>query len=192
MWVKPFFKTGKLESGLKGFSRWNNFNYSFYDLDTASGQWISNAAYSNDLQHQEYIYSTYLMYSDTLFKKLYYKIGVRLEYNTSELIQKSLNDTINREYLFPFPYLLLKHTINKSQSIALSINRRITRPTYPQLNPFINVIDQMTYETGNKELKPEILDKAELNYSIIKEKFQFKTNVFITIINIITALAGSR
>ncbi len=177
-YLKSLFKSGKLESGLKGFSRWNQFNYYFYDLDTISGQWISNAAYSNDLQHQEYIYSAYLMYSDTLFKKLYYKIGARLEYNTSELIQKSLNDTISREYFFPFPYLLLKRAINKSQSIALSINRRITRPTYPQLNPFINVIDQMTYETGNKYLKPEISDKAELNYSFIKEEFQFRTNVF--------------
>jgi len=179
-YLKSLFKSGKIESGLKGFSRWNTFNSNFYDLDTISGQWISNAAFSNDLQHQEYIYSTYLMYSDTLFKKLYYKAGARLEYNTSELIQKSLNDTIKREYLFPFPYLLLKHNINKSQSISLSINRRITRPTYPQLNPFINVIDQMTYETGNKNLEPEISDKAELNYSIIKEKFQFKTNVFVS------------
>src|SRR3989339_54605 len=177
-YFKTLFTSGKIECGLKGFSRWNNFNYYFYNLDTVSDQWISNAAFSNDLQHQEYIYSGYLMYSDTLLKKLYYKIGARVEYNTSELVQKSLNETISREYFFPFPYLLLKHNINKSQSIALSINRRITRPTYPQLNPFINVIDQMTYETGNKNLEPEILDKAEINYSIIKEKFQFKTNVF--------------
>jgi outer membrane receptor protein involved in Fe transport len=179
-YFKTLFKSGRMESGLKGFSRWNNFNYYFYDLDTLTDQWLSNIAYSNDLQHQEYIYSAYLMYSDSLFRKLYYKIGARFEYNTSELIQKSLNETINTEYFSPFPYLLLKHTISKTQSIALSVNRRITRPTYPQLNPFINVVDQMTYETGNKNLKPEIVDKAELNYSLVKEKFQFKTNVFVS------------
>jgi outer membrane receptor protein involved in Fe transport len=132
------------------------------------------------LEHHEYIYSSYLMYSDSLFKKIYFKIGARIEYNTSELIQKSINDRVYKEYVFPFPYLLLKHNINKTQSVALSINRRITRPTYPQLNPFINVIDQMTYETGNKNLEPEILDKIELNYSLIKEKFQFKTNVYFS------------
>jgi len=182
-YLKSLFKTGKIEFGLKGFSRWNNFNYYFYDLDTNLNQWNLNSAFSNDLEHQEYIYSSYLMYSDSLFKKIFFKAGARIEYNTSELIQKSINDRIYKDYVFPFPYLLLKYNINKTQSVALSVNRRITRPTYPQMNPFINVIDQMTYETGNKNLKPEILDKIEFNYSLIKEKFQFKTNVFYSITN---------
>lgn len=180
-YFKSMFKTGKIECGLKGFSRWNNFNYYFYDYDQISDLWILNSLYSNDLEHHEYIYSSYLMYSDSLFKKIYFKVGARLEYNTSELIQKSINDRVYKEYIFPFPYLLLKHNINKTQSVAFSINRRITRPTYPQLNPFINVIDQMTYETGNKNLEPEILDKFEFNYSCIKEKFQLRTNLFFSI-----------
>jgi outer membrane receptor protein involved in Fe transport len=121
------------------------------------------------------------MYSDSLFKKVYYKIGARVEYNTSEIIQKSINYRGYKEYVFPFPYLLIKYNINKTQNVALSVNRRITRPTYPQINPFINVIDQMTYETGNKSLKPEILDKMEFNYSFIKEKFQFKTIIFYSL-----------
>jgi outer membrane receptor protein involved in Fe transport len=177
-YLKSLFRTGKMESGLKVFSRWNSFNYNFYDLDKLSNQWIPNIAFSNDLEHQEFIYSAYLMYSDTIFRNIFYQIGARLEYNTSELIQKSVNEQLNREYFFPFPYLLLKHDINKTQNIALSINRRITRPTYPQMNPFINVIDQMTYETGNKKIEPEILDKIEMNYSLIKEKFQFRTNFY--------------
>ena len=149
-YMKSLFKTGKIEFGLKGFSRWNNFNYYFYDLESISSEWILNPEFSNNLEHQEYIYSSYLLYSDSLFKKIYYKIGARIEYNSSELIQKSIQDTVYTKYLFPFPYLLIKYDIDNAQNIALSINRRITRPTYPQLNPFINIIDQMTYETGNK------------------------------------------
>lgn len=118
------------------------------------------------------------MYSDSLLKKIYFKVGARVEYNSSELIQKSINDSVYRDYFFPFPYLLIKHNISVTQSIAFSVNRRITRPTYPQINPFINVIDQMTYETGNKYLEPEMLNKIECNYSVINEKFQLRTNVF--------------
>jgi len=182
-YLKSLFKTGKMEFGLKGFSRWNSFNYYFFDLDTNLNQWNLNPAFSNDLEHQEYIYSSYLMYSDSLFKKLFYKVGARLEYNSSELIQKSINDKIYNEYTFPFPFLLITHRINKSQNIAFSINRRITRPIYPQLNPFVNVIDQMTYETGNKNLEPEIQDKIELNHSLIKEKFQFRSNLYYSTTN---------
>ncbi len=46
------------------------------------------------------------------------------------------------------------------------------------MNPFINVIDQTTYETGNKNLKPEIFDKVEFNYSWVKEKYQFRSNLY--------------
>lgn len=181
-YLKSVFNSGRIECGLKGFSRWNNFNYSFYDLDTISNKMELNSLYSNDLEHQEYIYSTYLMYSDSIFKKVFYKIGGRLEYNTSELIQKSNNEKINKEYIFPFPFLLLKYNLDKNQNLSLSLNRRITRPTYPQINPFINMIDQMTYETGNKKLEPEILDKLEINYSFIKEKIQLRTNLYFSTI----------
>lgn len=177
-YLKSLFKTGKMEFGLKGFSRWNNFNYYFYDLDTVLNQWNLNPSFSNDLEHQEFIYSSYLMYSDSLFRKAYFKIGARIEYNTTELLQKSINERVCRDYLFPFPYLMINYTINKSQSIAFALNRRITRPTYPQLNPFINVIDQMTYETGNKILEPETIDKIELNYTLLNEGFQIRSNVF--------------
>jgi outer membrane receptor protein involved in Fe transport len=177
-YFKYLSQSGRIETGLKAFSRWNSFNYNFYDLDTVTNDWIKNPVFSNDLEHKEYIYSGYLMYSDSLLKKLYYKVGVRLEYNTSDLIQKSINEEIYNHYLFPFPYLMLTRNINKTQSVALSVNRRVTRPSYMQLNPFINVIDQTTYETGNKTLKPEISDKVEFNYSWIKTKYQFRTTLY--------------
>jgi len=179
-YIKCLFTKGRLEAGLKGFSRWNNFNSHFYDWDSITSVWILNPFYSNDLELKEYIYSGYLMYSDTLFRKLYYKLGARLEYSTSDLHQNSTNDSINEQYLFPFPYLLLKYGINRVNSVALSINRRVTRPSMGQLNPFIIVVDQMTFETGNKYLRPEILDKIEVNYSFIKEKFQLRSNLYFS------------
>jgi hypothetical protein len=179
-----YFKTlsneGRIEGGLKFFSRWNSFNYSFFDLDTLRNEWIINPAFSNDLKHKENITSGYIMYSDSLSRKLYYKIGARLEFSTSDLIQRSIGEEVYTNYFIPFPYLLFNYDINKSQKVALSINRRVTRPSYPQLNPFINVIDQMTYETGNKNLRPEILDKIELNYSWIRERYQLRSNFYFS------------
>lgn len=178
--IKSILSTGKIESGVKVFSRWNSFKYNFDDWDTVTNQWKTNLTFSNDLDHKEYIYSAYLMYSDSLYKQLFYKTGIRLEYNTSELIQRSINYQLNKEYFFPFPYLMIKYTIDKLQEAGLSLNRRITRPTYPQLNPVISVIDQMTYETGNKYLVPEVSDKAEFYYSIIKEKYQLSSKLFFS------------
>lgn len=179
-YFKNLFKKGRMEAGLKAFSRWNTFKSHFYDWDSISANWVLNPAYSNDLEHKEFIYSGYLMYSDSLFGKMYYKIGARVEYGTSDLNQISTNDSIHEHYLFPFPYLLIKYNINRVHNIALSVTRRVTRPTYPQLNPFTIVVDQMTFETGNKYLQPEILDKIEFNYSLIKEKFQLRSNLYFS------------
>jgi len=181
-YFKQIFKTGRIETGVKAFSRWNSFYSHFYELDS-TGQWLINQPFSNDLDYKENIYSAYLMYSDSLIHKIFYKVGARVEYNTSALIMKSTFEEINREYFIPFPFVMAKYAINKAQSVSASLTRRVTRPIYSQLNPYIIVIDQITYETGNKDLKPEIVDKLELNYSFIKEKFQFRSNLFYGVTN---------
>lgn len=177
-YFKNLSKNGRVEFGLKAFSRWNSFSSHFYDINTTTNQWAINPKYSNDLEYKEYIYSSYLMYSDSLLKKFYYKIGARMEYNTSELMQKSTNEDINANYLFPFPFLLVKYPITATQNIALSFTRRVTRPIYSQLNPYIVVIDQITYETGNQHLLPEIVDKLEFNHSLTTNKFQLRSNLY--------------
>jgi len=80
-YLRPVFRKGKLETGLRFFSRWNSFAYNFFDLDTLSGKWILNPEYSNDLEQQEFIYAGYAMVSDSLFGRLYWKAGIRAEYN---------------------------------------------------------------------------------------------------------------
>ena len=180
-YFKQLSKIGRIETGAKIFSRSNSFTTRFYDKDTLSGDWITNPLLSSDLTHSEYIYSSYLMYSDSLFKKIFYKIGGRVEYNTSDVKQIQTNEEVKYKRLFPFPYLLLKYNINSIQNIGLSITRRVTRPTYPQLMSYIVVIDQMTYETGNKNLVPEIADKIELNHSLIKEKLQIRSNLYYSV-----------
>jgi len=142
------------------------------------GRPADNPAYSNDLEHKEYIYSAYLMYCDSILEKLYCKVGARMEYNTSELNQRVSTDKISTNHLFPLPYLLIQYAVNSAQTMALSLSRRVTRPAYPQLNSFIIVIDQFTFETGNKSIRPETADKIELNHSWIKDKFWLKGNLF--------------
>jgi len=188
---RPMFRNGKLESGLKAFSRWNNFDYRFFDMDVASDTWLINSQLSNDLEHREYIYSAYVMYSDSLKSKTFFKIGARVEYNTSDFVQKSNNEQIEQEYFIPFPYVYVWRKIGKNSLLTFGTNRRITRPNYPQLNPFVVMIDPMTYETGNKYLEPEIQDKAELNYTFVKKKIQLRSNVYYSQTgNYITQISG--
>ncbi len=177
-YLKALPKAGRFEAGLKLFSRWNNFDYKFYNLDTLAHQWNLDTEFSNGLKHQEYIYSAYLMYADSLSKRSFFKIGARLEYNTTQLVQEQIDEPIKKQYLIPFPYLQYNFAINKHHSIAAGLNRRVTRPTYPQLNPFVYVIDDLTYESGNRNLEPEVMDKAEFNYTLKKGIVMLRTNLY--------------
>lgn len=177
-YIRGISQFGMMETGIKLFSRWNNFNYSFYDLNTTTGNWINNPYYSNDLEHKEYIYSGYFSYSDSLLKKLFCKTGLRAEYSKTSFIQKSINYNSDNNHIDIFPFLLLKYNFGKTMELALNYNKRITRPTYPQLNPFIIVIDQMTLETGNKYLQPEITDKIELGFYLTEDCYQFSGNLY--------------
>ena len=167
-YMKSVGSHGRIEAGVKGFKRWNNFLYEFSDYDLDMNQWISNHTFSNDLEHDEYIASAYLMYSDKLSDQWSYKAGARLEYSTSSLHQKSIGERIEKDFWHPFPFLSVQYRVNDNHQFDLSFNRRITRPTYPQLNPIVYVVDHTFHETGNKDLNPEVADKFELNYTFRK------------------------
>lgn len=186
-YMKAFKGGSKIETGIKFFSRWNNFVYHFYNVNpdpslfnAADPLWVFDPAFSNDLEHREYIYALYFMYSKEV-AKFGYKLGFRSEYSTSYLNQISTGQSDYKTKLSLFPYLTARYDISKDQNLSLSFTRRITRPAYPQINPFISVIDQMTYESGNKELVPELINKAELNYSLQKKKIQFRGNAYYSI-----------
>ena len=177
-YLKSVATNGLIEIGVKTTSRYNNFNYKFYNLNTLSNDWIIDSSFSNDLEFREFVHSFYSIYTGKPSSKFEYKLGARVEYNISNLHQLSTNEKIHNEYRFPFPFLQLKYQLNDKEIISASINRRVTRPAFPQINPFISIIDETTFETGNKRLSPEILDKAELNYSLINNRDQLRLNLF--------------
>ncbi len=170
---------GKMETGIKGFSRWNTFTYQFYRMEGNPGQWVYDSLFSNDLDFNEFIWAAYMNYSDTLFRRIQFRAGLRMEYNTAHLRQNSSGYTDDRDFLFPFPNLLLRYRPAPDHTISLSYNRRVTRPSFPQINPWINVVDQFTFETGNKGLRPEIADKIEVSHELKKEKIRLFSSVYL-------------
>ena len=47
----------------------------------------------------------------------------------------------------------------------MNYGKRIRRPDYQNLNPFINFIDRYTYSKGNPNLKPQFSHNIELSHS---------------------------
>jgi hypothetical protein len=56
--------------------------------------------------------------------------------------------------------------LKEDQTLGLSVSRRIDRPGYSQLNPFLFLIDVTTYATGNTALLPQLTWSYELSYTL--------------------------
>jgi outer membrane receptor protein involved in Fe transport len=69
-----------------------------------------------------------------------------------------------RSYFDFFPSVFINRMLNDKNELGLSYSRRIDRPGYDNLNPFIYYVDQYTYQVGNPFLKPQYTNKFELNY----------------------------
>jgi ferric enterobactin receptor len=77
------------------------------------------------------------------------------------------------------PTIVLTHNIDESQSLKLAYVKRIERPEYRELNPFINLSDPYNITTGNPFLKPEIGNNFEFGYS---KTFKPGGNVYVALI----------
>lgn len=80
---------------------------------------------------------------------------------------------VKANYLSWFPSAGLTWNLTKKQSLALNYGRRINRPNYNVLNPFRTQRSELSFESGNPFLKPEIVNNYELGYTL-NYKYNFK------------------
>jgi hypothetical protein len=64
--------------------------------------------------------------------------------------------------------------LNKNNNIRYSYSRRVDRPNYQQLNPFVFYMDPYALDEGNPYLKPQFTDNFEIGYSY--KEFSFSLN----------------
>ena len=168
--------TGTLTAGGKFTFRRNNIYHQFYSY--VDGQWEYNELLSNDLVHTELVPAVYVMFSSKIGPKFSYKAGVRGEYSrvTLDSQHESIADTKND--FFIAPNLSGTFKISDSQDLSIAFSRRIGRPTYPQLNPYMSMVDATTYEQGNMRLMPEKSTNLDLGYGFKGERVQLFADAY--------------
>ena len=171
---------GKFETGAKMTYRQNNIDHKMYEWDDATQDWVLSIPLSNDLTHREYIPAAYAMYSYNFSEALSYKAGVRFEYSYVTLHSEKEKLDDHSDCWFLSPSVSLNWRVAPRWSLSAALTRRISRPTYPQLNPYINLIDKQTYETGNMQLQPEKANKLDAGYSYTGKYLTVNGNAYVT------------
>lgn len=158
----PFNKTFVLGAGLKSSYVTADNDKVFYN--TNNGVETLDTGKTNHFLYEENISAAYLNLSKD-FDKLSLQLGLRGEQTLVHGNQVTSKITFSRNYgqLFPSAFALYK--LNKKNNISTSYSRRINRPNYQSLNPFILYVDPTFYKQGNPYLEPELSDNFEFAYT---------------------------
>ena len=165
--VLPFNKTLKLETGVKGGFVTTD-NDMLYD-SLLLGKYEPAASQSNRFIYEENVLAAYATLKAN-FKGYDIQAGLRVEQTKSKGESVTLGSTVKRSYLDFFPSFSVDHTFSESHKMGISYSRRIYRPSYDDLNPFLFFLDKYTYFRGNPYLNPEYTSTSELSYTF-KQKY---------------------
>ena len=170
----------------------------YYNL--VAGDKLPDYEKTNQFDYKENINAAYFNYNKDI-KKWSVQAGLRLE-NTNYKGRQYGNplrkdSTFSKSYTSLFPTLFLGYNPTQKNQFSFSYGRRINRPDYEDLNPFLFFIDKYTYGAGNPFLKPmysHVLEASHtfnqfltttVNYSYTKNLFAevFEQKDFATIVS---------
>lgn len=166
-YVHPFSKEMKMEMGLKSSFVTTDNNFMFSIFDESAGNWENDVARSNQFIYDENINAGYLNLNRK-FKSTTVQLGLRAEQTNSKGNSITEEKIVKRHYFNLFPTVFLNQELSKNHDMGASYSRRIDRPNYGSLNPFIYYVDLYTYQYGNPFLRPQYTDAFELSYAYKK------------------------
>ena len=162
-----FWQTGIIECGVKYALSSTDNNMTTDSI--LNGTHLSTTP--SDFLYREHVAAAYISVGKQFGAHWSVKLGLRGEYTYSHGNWSSADSVTNKSYFNPFPTAYIGYTSNPLgkllQPIAVSVSytRRIKRPNYWMLNPFVTYVDAYSYQKGNTELTPEFNNDVELHFS---------------------------
>ncbi len=168
-YTQPLKGNMTLETGAK-LSYTTSDNTAEY-FNYQNGKELINNDLTNRFLYKEWIAAAYINATKSL-KRWDFQAGLRLETTLMNGFQygnavKPTSD-FKRDYtnLFPTAFVSYKLDSAGQQVLSLTYGRRIERPFFQDLNPFLSPLDKFTFYTGNPSLTPTFSNNYSLNYTI--------------------------
>jgi outer membrane receptor protein involved in Fe transport len=157
----------KLETGVKGtFTRLDN--EVMVDRLVAA-DWSRDMDFSQKIDMAENIVAAYTNLKLQINTKTSLQTGLRWEHTYTQINSPEEKNLVWRNYHNLFPSLFLSREINTNNTLQFSYGRRITRPTFNNLAPFVSFKDPYSFWSGNAALKPTLTDAMQISYQLKKK-----------------------
>ncbi|KUJ60375.1 hypothetical protein AR687_18200 [Flavobacteriaceae bacterium CRH] len=152
-------------------------NASFYYNET--GTPILDPKQSNAFDYTENTEALYFSANKEISSKWSAQVGLRAEATQTKGYSINNNQTNENNYIKFFPTAYISYKADEDKILSLNYSRRISRPNYEQLNPFIIRENEYVYIEGNPFLKPSFSDNFELTYGYkkLESKLTFSNKI---------------
>ena len=167
----PLRGKATLSAGVK--TSYVNTDNAAYYYNIAAGKTTVDDGRTNRFLYKESIQAAYLNFNKE-WKRFSFQSGLRMEYTNARGHQlgnsKGADSSFVNRYgsLFPTAYVQYKLDTAGSHSVRASFGRRIDRPYYQDLNPFVVILDKYSAFVGNPFLRPQYSNNYELTYNYKK------------------------
>jgi outer membrane receptor protein involved in Fe transport len=110
--------------------------------------------------------------------KLAYQAGLRSEWTDVKTTLEKTQEINPRKYYNLFPSAHITYDLPNENDLQLSYSRRVRRPFYNDLSPFMTFSDSRNYFSGNPNLNPEFSDVVELGHIVYFDNGSFSSSVY--------------
>ncbi|MDF9798512.1 hypothetical protein OKW21_003775 [Catalinimonas alkaloidigena] len=152
-----------LESGIKG-----TFSHLINDVafeEKEERNWIKEPAYSSNADLTEDILAAFSSLKIDIDDATTLQAGLRYEHTKTYLESLGEGELIARNYGNLFPSLFVSRKLSKDHVLQFSYGRRITRPTFNEMAPFVVFLDPYTFFSGNANILPTFTHNLKADYA---------------------------
>lgn len=177
-YVNPIGEKGKIEAGLRVQIKNMSNSQGNYIYNNSTNTYDIVPSSSSNYKNTDNVYAAYATFSNSI-KNFGYKVGLRAESSNYKGELTDTKQTFTNNYpISLFPSVFLSQKLNDNEDVQFNFSRRVNRPFFMQVIPFIDSTDPLNWSRGNAGLKPEFINSLETSYS---KKFKGNNSLLVSV-----------
>jgi len=153
-----------IEAGVKGVTSSLTNNVLTQNLE--NNGWVTDPVFTSYSDLSEQVAAAYVSTKWNPGMQWQVNAGLRYEYTHTSIGTPAQKNLVNRKYGNLFPTISTKKDLDSKKDLEFSYSRRISRPTYNDIAPFVFFWGPNTFSSGNTALLPAISDAVKAGYHV--------------------------
>ena len=175
-YVQPVGEEGKIELGVRSSIR-NMENDFLVTERNSAGLDVALPGLDNVFLYDENIHAAYGIIGNKT-KIFSYQAGLRAEWTDVTTTLVDTKEVNPRKYSNLFPSAHFTVDLGRQNAIQLSYSRRVRRPVYNDLSPYMTFSDSRNFFSGNPDLNPEFSNAFELGHILSFDKGSVTSSIY--------------